>query len=103
MEKDTAQGKCPFSGGSLRQSAGTGTRNTDWWPNQLKLNILRQRSSLSNPMDEAFDYAKEFASLDLSALKKDIYELMINFYVGRRKQLQLWLQPQLQSTLSMFE
>ena len=68
--------KCPFSGGALKQSAGTGTRNIDWWPNQLKLNILRQHSPLSNPMGKAFDYAKEFNSLDLNALKKDIFDLM---------------------------
>jgi catalase-peroxidase len=68
--------KCPFSGGALKQSAGSGTRNRDWWPNQLKLNILRQHSSLSNPMHGSFDYAKEFNSLDLDVLKKDIFELM---------------------------
>lgn len=58
------------------QSAGRGTRNKDWWPNQLQLDILRQHSSLSDPMGEGFDYAKEFESLDLVALKKDIGELM---------------------------
>jgi catalase-peroxidase len=68
--------KCPFSGGALRQSAGNGTGNPDWWPNQLKLNILRQHSNLSNPMDPDFDYRKEFASLDLKAVKKDILDLM---------------------------
>ena len=68
--------KCPFSGGALKQSAGSGTRNRDWWPNQLKLNILRQHSSLSNPMGEAFNYAEAFKSLDLSAAKKDIFDLM---------------------------
>jgi len=68
--------KCPFSGGAMKQSAGNGTRNRDWWPNQLKLNILRQNSSLSDPMGSAFNYAKEFASLDLDAVKKDICELM---------------------------
>ena len=47
-----ASGKCPFTGGMLKQSAGAGTGNRDWWPNQLKLNILRQNSSLSNPMGE---------------------------------------------------
>lgn len=57
-------------------SAGRGTRNQDWWPNQLQLNILRQHSSLSDPMGEAFDYAAEFNSLDLKELKKDIFELM---------------------------
>jgi catalase-peroxidase len=70
------EGKCPFHGGALKQSAGGGTTNRDWWPNQLKLNILRQRSSLSNPMDEKFNYAKEFKSLDLKAVKKDIFKLM---------------------------
>lgn len=70
-------GKCPFSGGnSAKKSAGAGTRNNDWWPNQLKLNILRQHSSLSNPMGEAFNYAEAFKSVDLAALKKDIHEVM---------------------------
>lgn len=69
-------GKCPFSGGALNKSAGGGTRNRDWWPNQLKLNILRQHSSLSDPMDENFDYAQEFNSLDLATVKQDIAQLM---------------------------
>ena len=69
-------GKCPFSGGALNKSAGGGTRNRDWWPNQLKLNILRQHSSLVDPMDEGFDYANEFNTLDLAAVKQDIAELM---------------------------
>ena len=69
-------GKCPFSGAILNQGAGGGTRNRDWWPNQLKLNILRQHSSLSNPMGESFNYAEEFKSLDLQAVKKDIVDLM---------------------------
>ncbi|SEJ14504.1 catalase-peroxidase [Cyclobacterium xiamenense] len=68
--------KCPFHGGALKQSAGGGTRNRDWWPNQLKLNILRQHSALSNPMGEGFDYAKEFESLDLAAVKKDLEEAL---------------------------
>ncbi|QEK53151.1 catalase/peroxidase HPI [Pedobacter aquae] len=68
--------KCPFSSGALRKSAGGGTRNSDWWPNQLKLNILRQHSNLSDPMDKDFNYAEEFKSLDLNAVKQDIYELM---------------------------
>ncbi|MGF2413948.1 MAG: catalase/peroxidase HPI [Ferruginibacter sp.] len=76
VNNESNAGKCPFSGGALKQSAGSGTRNRDWWPNQLKLNILRQYSPLSNPMGESFDYATEFKSLDLDALKKDIYELM---------------------------
>ena len=70
------ESKCPFTGGVLKQSAGGGTSNRDWWPNQLKLNILRQNSSLSNPMGESFDYAKEFNSLDLAAVKQDIVDLM---------------------------
>ena len=70
------ESKCPFHGGSLKQSAGAGTRNRDWWPNQLKLSILRQYSSLSNPMGETFNYVKEFKSVDLDALKKDIFNLM---------------------------
>ncbi len=70
------ESKCPFLTGALRHGAGGGTSNSDWWPNQLKLNILRQHSSLSNPMDEAFNYAEEFKSLDLKAVKKDLYDLM---------------------------
>ena len=71
------EAKCPFTGASaIKQSAGGGTGNRDWWPNQLKLNILRQNSNLSNPMDESFDYAEEFKSLDLAAVKKDLYDLM---------------------------
>ena len=67
---------CPFLNGELTQVAGGGTSNQDWWPNQLKLNILRQHSSLSNPMTEGFDYAEEFKKLDLEAVKQDLYALM---------------------------
>ena len=74
MEKN--ESKCPFSGGSLKKSAGGGTTNRDWWPNQLKLNILRQNSNLSNPMEEGFDYAEAFKSLDLKEVKKDILKVM---------------------------
>jgi len=70
------KGKCPFSGGALKQSAGSGTGNRYWWPNQLKLNILRQHADLSNPMGKTFNYAEEFKKLDLNALKKDINDLM---------------------------
>ncbi len=78
MENNPAQasGKCPFSGATLQQSAGGGTRNQDWWPNQLRLNILRQHSTLSNPMGESFDYAKAFESIDLPTLKKDIIDVL---------------------------
>ncbi|PZR25954.1 MAG: catalase/peroxidase HPI [Citrobacter freundii] len=69
--------KCPFHNGSLKSNTGGGgTRNRDWWPNQLKLNILRQHSDLSNPMDEKFNYAEEFKTLDLEAVKKDLHALM---------------------------
>jgi catalase-peroxidase len=83
MEKHTQSGtsqhtmtgngesKCPF-----HQPAGGGTQNQEWWPNQLKLNILRQHSALSNPMGSTFNYAEEFKSLDLAALKKDLHALM---------------------------
>ncbi|WP_020533113.1 catalase/peroxidase HPI [Flexithrix dorotheae] len=71
-----SEGKCPFHHGTYNQSAGGGTRNRDWWPNQLNLNILRQHSSLVNPMGEDFNYAEEFKKLDLKAVKKDLFELM---------------------------
>jgi len=64
------------TGGANKQVTGRGTSNRDWWPNQLKLEILRQHSSKSNPMGEDFNYAKEFNSLDLEAVKKDLRELM---------------------------
>ncbi|MBS1664172.1 MAG: catalase/peroxidase HPI [Bacteroidetes bacterium] len=67
-----AAGKCPFLGGQLKQVAGGGTRNRDWWPNQLNLSVLRQHSTLSDPMDKEFDYAEEFKKLDLNEVKKDI-------------------------------
>ncbi len=70
------QGKCPFMGGAIKSTAGNSPINRDWWPNQLKLNILRQHSSLSNPMNKNFNYAKEFNSLNLEAVKKDIFDLM---------------------------
>jgi catalase-peroxidase len=70
-------GKCPFNHGSLKSSVGGGgTRNSHWWPNQLKLNILRQNSALSNPLKKDFNYAEEFKKLDLNAVKKDLYDLM---------------------------
>ncbi len=69
--------KCPVTGATGKHSmGGGGTKNRDWWPNQLKLNILRQNSSLSNPMDKDFNYAEEFKSLDYKALKKDLQSLM---------------------------
>ena len=80
MSKELANGAdesmCPFLNGEMKQAAGGGTSNRDWWPNMLNLNILRQHSSLADPMDEDFDYAKEFKSLDLEAVKKDLADLM---------------------------
>ena len=79
--KSNGQGdvsRCPYLGGVLKEGAGGGSSNRDWWPNQLNLNILRQHSSLSDPMDESFNYAKEFKKLDLAAVKEDLYELMTN-------------------------
>jgi catalase-peroxidase len=68
--------KCPVTGGAHKHAAGGGTTNRDWWPSQLKLDLLHQHSSKSNPMGEGFNYAKEFNSLDLKAVKKDLRELM---------------------------
>ncbi len=78
MENNTqAAAKCPFTGASTSSKiTNAGTRNIDWWPNQLRLNILRQQSSLTNPMGKDFDYAKAFKTLDLNAVKKDIIHLM---------------------------
>lgn len=70
--------KCPFLNGEMNQTAGGGTTNREWWPNQLKLNILRQNSSLTDPMDEGYDYREEFQKLDLAAVKQDLYDLMTN-------------------------
>jgi len=72
----SGESKCPFSGGALKQTAGSGTGNRDWWPNQLKLNILRQHPATANPMGTAFNYAEAFKKLDLTAVKKDIFDLM---------------------------
>jgi catalase-peroxidase len=70
------ESKCPVTGGSRGRAAVAARSNQDWWPNQLDLKSLRRNSPTSDPMDPEFDYAKEFASLDLDALRKDIYALM---------------------------
>lgn len=79
MEKDLNDiSKCPFHNGTMKKQsvAGGGTKNLDWWPDQLRVDILRQHSSLSNPMDEDFNYAEAFKSLDLEAVKRDLHALM---------------------------
>ncbi|HOI75884.1 MAG TPA: catalase/peroxidase HPI [Syntrophales bacterium] len=68
--------KSPSTGSERKPMAGRGTTNRDWWPNQLNLRILHQQDTKSNPMGESFDYAEEFKTLDLAALKKDLYALM---------------------------
>ncbi|HCU36338.1 MAG TPA: catalase-peroxidase, partial [Armatimonadetes bacterium] len=70
------EGKCPVTGMRRNPTAGGGTSNRDWWPNQVNLAILHQQSALSNPMGEDFDYAEEFNKLDLAAVKQDLYALM---------------------------
>jgi catalase-peroxidase len=74
---DSNESKCPVNHGQKNAPiGGNGTSNKEWWPNRLNLNILRQHSSLSDPMDKDFCYADEFKKLDLKAIKKDIFELM---------------------------
>ena len=67
-----AEGKCPVHA----NTAGGGTRNKDWWPDGLRLNILRQHNATSNPLGTQFDYATAFKSLDYDAIKKDLNDLM---------------------------
>ncbi|NOK64333.1 MAG: catalase/peroxidase HPI [Chloroflexi bacterium AL-W] len=68
--------KCPVTNGTYKQVGGRGTSNQDWWPNQLRLDILHQHSAKSNPMGEDFNYAEEFKSLDLADVKEDLATLM---------------------------
>ncbi|MDN6882382.1 catalase/peroxidase HPI [Variovorax sp. CAN2819] len=70
------EAKCPFPGHATTGTAHRAVTNTDWWPNQLNLKLLNQHSAKSNPMGEDFDYAKEFATLDLDAVVKDLHALM---------------------------
>ena len=69
-------GKCPFQNGQMRETSVNGTSNKDWWPNRLNLSVLRQHSNLSDPMEKGFNYAEAFKSLDLGAIKNDIFNLM---------------------------
>jgi catalase-peroxidase len=71
MSSSATEARCPFS-----HTAGASTSNRDWWPNQLRVDLLHQHSSKSDPMGKDFDYAKEFKSLDLEALKKDLLAVM---------------------------
>ena len=72
----TSAGKCPFHHGASDQSAGAGTGSRDWWPKQLRVDLLNQHSSRSNPLGDDFDYRKEFSKLDYSALKGDLKALL---------------------------
>ncbi|WP_435020031.1 catalase/peroxidase HPI [Tundrisphaera sp. TA3] len=75
MSEDSVT-KCPVAGSAPRHTAGGGTTNRDWWPNQLRLDLLSQHSEKSDPMGGDFDYAEEFKSLDLAAVKRDLAALM---------------------------
>ena len=70
------EGKCPVMHGAMTSNSSSGTSNKDWWPEQLNLNILHQHDRKSDPMDEGFDYRKEFEDIDYDALKKDLNDLM---------------------------
>lgn len=75
-EINNSSAKCPFASGVQKRSAGGGTRNRDWWPNELKLNILRQNGIESNPMGKDFNYAEAFKSVNFAELKQDVIDLM---------------------------
>jgi catalase-peroxidase len=76
MNMNERASKCPFTGGGHRNAVAGATANAAWWPTQLNVKMLQQHSPLSNPMSEGFDYAQEFKSLDMTALKKDLLALM---------------------------
>ena len=76
QEDSNEKGKCPYGFDKPKHTKAGSRNNSTWWPNQLNLKILHQNSSLTNPMDDDFDYAKEFKSLDLNELKNDLYDLM---------------------------
>lgn len=71
-DREASAGKCPIHEGNTNKASGGGTNNRDWWPNQLRVDLLNQHSNRSNPLGETFDYRKEFAKLDYSALKADL-------------------------------
>jgi len=72
----TTEAKCPFSGNASKPLAGGGTQNRDWWPNQLRVDLLNQHSSKSDPLGRTFNYREEFEKLDYEALKNDLRKLM---------------------------
>ena len=76
QEDSNGKGKCPYGFDKPKHTKAGSRNNSTWWPNQLNLKILHQNSSLTNPMNDDFDYAKEFKSLDLNELKNDLYDLM---------------------------
>ena len=76
QEDSNGKGKCPYGFDKPKRTKAGSRNNSTWWPNQLNLKILHQNSSLTNPMNDDFDYAKEFKSLDLNELKNDLYDLM---------------------------
>src|SRR5258708_23878219 len=76
LGKKRKQTRGPFPGGEIKSTTSTRQSNRDWWPNSLDLKILRQNSSLSDPMGEDFNYAEEFKTLDLDAVIKDLHALM---------------------------
>jgi catalase-peroxidase len=73
---NSSASNCPFLSGTNNKTSGGGTTNRDWWPNELRLNILRQHAPESSPMDKDFDYSKAFQKLDFSALKREVLNLM---------------------------
>ncbi|MCH1539111.1 MAG: catalase/peroxidase HPI [Flavobacteriaceae bacterium] len=73
---DNGEGKCPFAPAEQRHTTAAALSNSDWWPEQLNLKILHQNAPVTNPMGSDFDYAKEFSSLDLASVKKDLNDLM---------------------------
>ncbi|MFH4968940.1 catalase/peroxidase HPI [Gaetbulibacter sp. M240] len=73
---DSDAANCPFLSGTQKKTAGGGTRNRDWWPNELKLNILRQHGTPVNPMGDDFNYAEAFNSIDFAELKKDVINVL---------------------------
>jgi len=72
----STESKCPFSSGASKPTVAGARTNADWWPNQLNLKLLQQNSPQSNPLGKEFNYAKEFKSLDLNAVVKDLHALM---------------------------